>query len=254
MLSAAALIAVASRIGRRWGPAAGGLFVALPLISGPIMLTFALERGSEFARQACLGSLLAILSMAAFALSYAWSARRASWIVCSALACLVFLAGTYTLQLLPAPSLAWAFVLACVVLGVALLAMPSGRSARAPRPAPVWDIPLRMTLAAALVVALSTTSAFFGARVSGLLTPFPATSLILVSFTQHDGGAAAASQYLRGLLKGLFSFSVFMLVVGALITSWTIGATFLVATIVTLIFHAGVWRWMRMAPTVVTSP
>lgn len=245
MVAASALIGVASWIGRRWGPAAGGWFVALPLISGPVVLTFALERGPQFARQACLGSMLATISLSAFALSYAWCARRIGWLGSVLVACVLYLASTWALQLFSAPPFGSTFALACGVLAVALYAMPEGTTLVSDAPAPWWDIPLRMTMAGALVLALSSTSLVFGPRVSGLLTPFPITSSILVSFTHHNEGAAAASQFLRGLLKGLFSFAVFVLVVGLAVTSWSIATTFSVATIVTLAFHTGIWRWVQ---------
>jgi hypothetical protein len=245
MVAASALIGVASWIGKRWGPAAGGWFVALPLVSGPVVLTFALERGPQFARQACLGSMLATISLSAFALSYAWLARRAEWLASAVLACVLFLASTWALDLIHAPSLGSTFALACGVLAAALYAMPEGTTRRSSAPTAWWDIPLRMTVAALLVLALSSASSMFGPRVSGLLTPFPIISTILVSFTHNNEGAAAASQFLRGLLKGLFSFAVFVLVVGLAVTSWSIAATFAVATVVTLVFHTGVWRWVQ---------
>jgi hypothetical protein len=253
MVSASALIAVASWIGKRWGPAAGGWFVALPLISGPVVLTFALERGPQFARQACIGSILATISLSAFALSYAWCARKAGWLASAALACVLFVASTWALQRFRAPPIGWTFALACVVLAAALYAMPPGTTRRLNVSSPSWDIPLRVTMAAVLVLALSSASSIFGPRVSGLLTPFPITSTILVSFTHHNEGAAAASQFLRGLLKGLFSFAVFVLVVGVSVVSWSIAATFLVATIVTIVFHAGVWQWVQRHQQAVQS-
>jgi hypothetical protein len=244
MLAAASLIGVASWIGKRWGPGASGWFVALPLISGPVMLTFALERGPQFARQACLGAMLAIISLSVFALAYSWCARRAGWVMSATLACILFLVSTWALQLFRAPPIGWTFVLACVVLACALYAMPAGTTRRASATT-AWDLPVRMILAAALVFALSSASAYFGPRVSGLLTPFPITSTILVSFTHHNEGAAATSQFLLGLLKGLFSFAVFVLVAGVAIGSWPIAATFIAAAIVTLVFHAGVWQWVQ---------
>ena len=69
--------------------------------------------------------------------------------------------------------------------------------------------------------------------------------MILVSFTHQHDGAAAASTFLRGLLTGLFSYSVFVLVVGVAIGSWSIAPTFVVATLATLAFHAGVWHFVK---------
>jgi hypothetical protein len=245
MLVAAALIGVASWIGKRWGAGAGGWFVALPLISGPIVLTYALERGAAFAAQACLGALLATISLSAFALVYAWCARGAGWLVSCALACVAFLASTWALQHFRAPAIGWTFVIACAVISLSLALMPAGSSAVRRSRSPVWDIPLRMILAAALVWILATVSGNVGPRVSGLLTPFPITSSILVSFMHHGEGAASASRFLRGLLKGLFSFAVFVLVVGATIGSRSVAVAFGVATLVTIVFHAGVWHWVQ---------
>jgi hypothetical protein len=257
MLVAAALIGVASWIGRRWGAGAGGWFVALPLISGPIVLTYALERGPAFAAQACLGALLATISLSAFALVYAWCARATGWLASCALACGAFLASTWALQHFRALPIGWTFVIACAVISLALALMPGGSSAVRTSRSPAWDIPLRMVLATALVWILATVSVNVGPRVSGLLTPFPVTSSILVAFMHHGEGAASASRFLRGLLKGLFSFAVFVLVVGAAIGTWSVAATFGVATLVTIVFHAGVWRWVRhpvAAPSAASAP
>jgi hypothetical protein len=189
--------------------------------------------------------MLATISLSAFALSYAWCARRAGWLASALLACVLFLASTWAMQLVRVPSIGWLFALACAVLAAALYAMPAGTTRRSRAATPWWDIPLRMTMAAVLVLTLSSASSMFGARVSGLLTPFPIISTILVSFIHHNEGAAAASQFLRGLLKGLFSFAVFVLVIGLEVTTWSIAATFAVATIVTLAFHTGVWHWVQ---------
>lgn len=245
MLSAAGLIGVASWIGKRWGVGAGGWFVALPLLSGPVILTYALERGAAFASQACLGALLATISLSAFALAYAWTARRASWLPCCILACAAFLACTWALQHFHAPQIGVTYLLACAVLGLSLRMMPPASGTAAGRRSPAWDIPLHMGLAAALVWVLATLSGMVGPRVSGLITPFPIASMILVSFTHHHAGASTASTFLRGLLTGLFSYSVFVLVVGVAIGSWSIAPTFVVATVATLAFHAGVWHLVR---------
>src|SRR5260370_41370771 len=78
-LLAPVLVGLASWIGRRWGPGAGGWFTALPLTPGPVMPFDALERGRAFATEACVGVLLALTSLAAFPLVYCWTARRSSW-------------------------------------------------------------------------------------------------------------------------------------------------------------------------------
>ena len=51
------LIGSVSLAGRRWGPTVGGLLVALPLTSGPILFFLALERGAPFTVNTALGTL-----------------------------------------------------------------------------------------------------------------------------------------------------------------------------------------------------
>jgi hypothetical protein len=248
-----ALIGLASWVSRRWGAAAGGWCAALPLTSGPVVLILAMERGPVFAEQASLGALMALVSLAAFALVYSWSASGARWSGTrearglpwgwsSVAGCVAFLACTVALRTVSL-SLPWAFVIACLVLFGALRAMPAHATRGAVAPVRWWDIPLRMALAAILVAALTRAAGAFGARMSGLLTPFPIGGTILAGFTHAFEGAAAASQLLRGLVAGLFSFAVFFLVTGLAITRWDTATTFASATLVTLTFHAAAWRW-----------
>jgi hypothetical protein len=242
VLVAPALIGLASWLGRRSGPEVGGWFAALPLTSGPVVLILALDRGPTFAAQACHGTLLALVSLAAFALVYGWSARAVHWSWSSVIACMAFVACTLALRPVAVP-LAWAFVLACVALVAASRLMPANALPRRRTPAPKWDIPLRMVLAAVLVGAITGAANTLGPHLSGLLTPFPVAATILAAATHHFEGSAAAGRLLHGLLVGLFSFAVFFLVVGAVVVSWGITVAFAAATVGALAFHAALWRW-----------
>src|SRR6478672_5281841 len=53
---APALVVGSSLAGRRWGPEASGLLVALPLVAGPILLIVDLDHGAHFASRAAAGS------------------------------------------------------------------------------------------------------------------------------------------------------------------------------------------------------
>src|SRR5262245_36867174 len=106
LVLAPALIGMASWIARRWGPACGGWFVALPLTSGPALLILSLEQGPRFTAQAGVGAMLAVIALAAFALAYGWSARRSGWGASSLAGCLAYLAAASVLQLVSLP-LTW---------------------------------------------------------------------------------------------------------------------------------------------------
>src|SRR5262245_53262548 len=101
------LIGSVSLAGRRWGPTVGGLLVALPLTSGPILFFLALERGTTFTTHAALGTLEGLISNAVFALVFAWLVMARPWWVALALALGAFLACTWALQFatLPLPLL-----------------------------------------------------------------------------------------------------------------------------------------------------
>jgi hypothetical protein len=242
---APALIGLATWVGRRWGPAAGGWFAALPLTSGPVVLVLALERGPRFARDASVGVLLALLSLASFALAYSWSSQRSRWPLSSVMGCTAYLTCTWLLQdIVLSPS--WAFLLACAALVTAIYAIPTSVEARQLSSVPLWwDIPFRMALAAILVVGLTLVARALGPHLSGLLTPFPIAATILAACAQYFEGPAAARQLLRGLLIGLFSFAVFFLVLSLLITRGEIGSAFITACAAALGFHAGAWRHLR---------
>lgn len=243
ILLAPALIGVASWIARRWGPNVGGWFVALPLTSGPTLLLLALERGPVFARGACIGALLAIISLSAFALAYSWSAQRLGWTWSSIVGCVAYLACSAILSRLFA-SLTCAFLGVSAILGGAIHLIRASPYASRRRSAAAWDIPVRMVLAAAMVWGLTSIAARVGPMVSGLLTPFPIVTTILAAFTHRLDGGHAASQLLRSLLIGLFAFAAFLLVVGTTIEHWTVGAAFAAATVATLGVHALVWYWI----------
>jgi hypothetical protein len=240
ILVAPALIGVASWIARRWGPSAGGWFVALPLTSGPVIFLLAIDHGPTFARGACIGAMLAVVSLSIFAVAYAFASRSLNWVWSSAIACGAYLFATWLFSFVSV-SLFAALVIACAALAICVQLTPASAADAALLATPAWDIPVRMALAALLVWGLTSLADTFGARVSGLLTPFPIATTILAAFTHRFHGGAAAARFLRSLLIGLYSFASFLLVVGAMIERWSIIDTFAVATLATLAAHAVVW-------------
>ena len=64
------LLGLVSLAGRRWGPAVSGWIIGLPLTSGPVSLFLAIDHGTAFASRAAEGSLLGLISLAAFCLTY----------------------------------------------------------------------------------------------------------------------------------------------------------------------------------------
>lgn len=209
LLLAPAFVVAATLVARRHGPRLGGVFGGQPVIGGPILLVLAIVHGRAFAADAAAASLLGFVSLAAYVTTYGQLARRVSWQVALPAATAAFLACTAILTLAH-PSRLTALVVALLALGAAFAVLPRplagvglGRSPGA------WDLPVRAACAAAVVVALTAAAGGLGAHLSGLLTPYPILTSVLVSFTHAQAGAEAALTLLRGLLVGFGAFAVF---------------------------------------------
>jgi hypothetical protein len=222
------LIGTASLAGRRWGPAVSGWLVGLPFTSGPVAFFVAIGHGTGFAAAVAIGTLIGTASQAVYCLAYAWLAGY-GWPLAMACGCVVFAVATIVLQQVSL-SLALVFVGIVAILVITIRLMPQGGDApgEAPPP-PRWDIPARMVVATVFVLALTGAASTLGARLTGLLAPFPLYATVLTVFAHHLQGTEAARAVLRGLLLGLFAFATFFLLLAALLQPAGIAAAFLVA-------------------------
>ncbi|WP_370965786.1 hypothetical protein [Amycolatopsis sp. cg9] len=102
------LVVGSSLAGRRWGPGLTGLLVAMPVVAGPILLITYVDHGAAFAARAASASLLGLVSLAAFAVVFAWVARGRGWLGTVFVGWLVCLVLDLALSFAPVP--AWAAV------------------------------------------------------------------------------------------------------------------------------------------------
>lgn len=148
-LTIAPLLVVASSLaGRRWGAQLSGLLVALPIVAGPILLITDLSHGDRFAARAASAALLGLVALVAFAIGFAWAARRSVWLgalLLGWLACVAVgaLGGTVVADVLTTPALR--FVAATGAFLLALHLLPTWPATGVPAPArpPSWDLPAR---------------------------------------------------------------------------------------------------------------
>lgn len=227
------LIAGATLAGRRWGPRISGWLIGFPLTSAPVSFILALQYGSDFAARAAIGNLAGLASIVAFALTYNYVSKQRGWLMSAALAALAFIASTFifnafTLTLIPA------FAIVVASIGLFLKIVPhqdiSANTALAPR----WDIPARMIIATVFVLSLTAAASVLGPQLSGLITPFPIFGTVLSVFAHQHQGAAAAMQLLRGMGLSLFGVAGFFLVVGGLLPTLGIAATYTLAVLINL--------------------
>ena len=237
------LIATASLAGRRWGHAISGWLVGIPFTSGPITLFLFLDQGPSFAAHAALGSLIGVLATAAFAVEFSAIAKRTGRIVPSFVAGLVAFAliGAAAQDLAIAPIPLYAICAVVLVIAIRLVPEPG---VTASVPLPRWDLPARMVLATALVLAITGGANAIGPRLSGLLATIPLYASILAGFGFQLVGPAAAIRVWRGLLFGLFGFGAFYLVLAASLESLGL-ASFVIALAAAVVMQALTLRLLQ---------
>lgn len=238
------LIGSVTLAGRRWGAAVSGFLIGLPLTSGPISFILACEYGLEFASRSAVGNLAGQISNCLFCLTYITVARSTSWPLSSCAAIGTFFASTFILnrftwQLWPA-------------LGILLLVifLAARLVKRHPAPeqglvAPKWDLPGRILTATALVILLTTIADTLGPQLSGLISPFPAFSVIFAAFTHAQQGAKSASNLLRGVIVGSGGYAAFFVTVGAVLPVLGIAPTYLLATLAAIAVGGITYRITR---------
>jgi hypothetical protein len=221
LLLAPTLVGAAFLVSRRFGPRAGGLAAALPIVAGPALLVFALEHGPAFTAAAARSTLLGLAPLTAFCVVDAALARALGGRLRRRLAaplCLVtgwaaFLGAAALLRPVSPPG--WAAPLAGVAALLGGLALvPDVPSDGEPplRHHPALELALRMLAAAALVTGLTALAGRLGPTWSGLLTPFPVASSVVVLGTHLADGPAHLAPTLRGFLLGLHGFVAFLTV------------------------------------------
>jgi hypothetical protein len=220
LLLAPALVGAAFLAGRRWGPRAGGLAAALPIVAGPALLFYALEQGDAFAATAARSTLVGLVPLTVFCLVHASLARAAIGLprrvaapLCLASGWAAFLACVALLRPLRLPG--WACTAAgaaALLAGLLLLPEVPGDGRPPLRHHPAIELALRMLAAAAMVTALTGLAGRLGPGWSGLLTPFPVASSVVVIGTHLADGPGALPDTLRGFLLGLHGFVAFLTV------------------------------------------
>lgn len=233
---APALVAVTTLAARRWGALAGGVVGGFPAVVGPILMAIDAEHGDFFAARAAGGALAGLLSLTAFVLAYAWAARRVSWPAALLSSWILYALATLALDgAVLRAELALPLVLASFAVGYAL--MPPVRSGGPPRPAPRWDLTLRVCATAAFVVALTAAAGALGPRLSGLLAAFPVLASVLAVFIHAQDGAHAVADFLRGMLRGLAGFAAFCFTVAIALAGTGPLLAFGLGTVVALVVN-----------------
>ncbi len=221
-------------------------------MAGPILLVFALSHGRAFAAEAAAGTLLGIVSLLAFILVYSHLAGRASWALSLVLGWGAFFAMTGALSAVTVgPDVALGVVLGGIALTLLVLPKAQAQGERLSTASlPAWDLPLRGLSALALVLALTALAGQLGAKLSGLLAPFPVIASVLAVFTHAQHGEEDLLRIMRGFVIGLVAYSLFCFALAVSLESLSIAESFLLATSCALMTQAVALTvtWRRREP------
>src|SRR5579875_1301080 len=111
-----------SLAGRRWGASISGLLAGLPLTSAPISIFLVLEQGPLFAEKAAQGTLLGVVSLVSYCLTYSWLSLRLTMPWCVVFSLLASLITTFLLSFVSPPFVvSFVLVLALLLLTLGLL-------------------------------------------------------------------------------------------------------------------------------------
>jgi uncharacterized membrane protein (GlpM family) len=113
---------------------------------------------------------------------------------------------------------------------------------------PSWDLPARMILATSILLLITTGANTLGSKWSGLLSPFPIFTFVMVTFSHRQGGPTAARRLIQGVSLGLFSYVAFFLVIRLLVERSNLWAVYTLATLVALLVNGtflGIQLWRK---------
>jgi hypothetical protein len=239
------LVAGATLASRRWGPHVGGLVSVFPAVVGPVLFITASERGAASAAQAANGTLLGLVALSGFVLTYAWVAPRAGWILSVLVAwAIAGLLAVLLGRLAAGEGFPAGLVAAAAALLAARRAMPrSGLEPPFPLAGAGSNLPLRMLATALLVVLLSTAAVLGGPLLGGLLAGLPVLASVLAISTHRREGAESVIALLRGMLAGMAGFVGFCTVVAWLIVPIGVAAAFTAAMAVAVGLQLLVLAW-----------
>lgn len=231
-----ALIGLITLAGRRWGQGFAGWLGSFPIVAGPVLFILALENGNIFGAGAARAALAGVAPSMVFYVVYTQLARHARWpyvVLASLLAWLM----TAAVLLTAALPLGIAILVTAAALYAAPRLMPavSAESSVAPHP---LELPARMATGAVVTLFSSELGRLGGPSLSGYAALFPSIGLVVAAFNHAQSSAAAATLFLRGMTRGMWSVAAFCLALSFALEEFRLAVAFVLAMTVALITHA----------------
>ena len=241
-----ALIGAITLASRRWGPAVAGWLAGFPVITGPILLFVAMEQGPEFASATAAGALTGGVAWLSFAIGYAWTATRMSWLpsLCIGLSAYLLVGIALVHFAAPVPSIV---VMVVVTILLAPLVFPRLTQPVGPATSSSIELWARMIAGGVLTVSVTRLSPVLGPEFSGLFAVFPVMGIVLAAFSHRASGGAFTIRLLRSMVYGFYSVTAFCLTIALALHAMGIATGFVVALSCSLAVQMCVLWFLRRA-------
>jgi len=194
----------------RYSARLGGLFLGLPLTTGPFLLIIGLQEGLSFAKTAAHGVLVGQLSLIIFCFVYALAAKSSNWKKSIFFATIAVWLSGYIFNLINFSNLEVTVAL-FFVWTISLGLFPKFEKPTEKVVAPKWELPVRLITAVALIMLLTATANILGSRVSGALSTYPAIITVLGAFSHRRNGPKYLIATLHALIQALPITSLIMI-------------------------------------------
>jgi hypothetical protein len=223
------VVAFVTLVSRKWGNNIGGILASLPFVAGAILLFIALEQGVVFAAATVPGIMVGILGWIVFCVVYIVVGQRFNVLFSTLLGFVACICWSLIIQnAIPLLSLPVWFCLTLIALYLGLkyfpqVTVPEQKEYRKLN----FEIPLRMLVITIFVVVITYFANVLGTTWSGILTPFPIITSVLVVFTHYTQGIAQVRKVFIGLFTGMFGYTLFLYLQAYLLLSTSIFNAFL---------------------------
>lgn len=203
------VILAVSLVARRVGPRRGGRLMGLPLTTSPFLVLVCAQYGADAATRAATGTLSGQLTVACFCMAYASLATAGC---CRALLLSTGLAATCGM-VATAVGVPWLVAASAFTVVLAVRLANDEKAEPAPsRAERRWELPLRMGISGATVVAAMLVGQAFGAYVAGVVSSLPILLAVLLPSLHHASGADAAAELARGAMSSVAATTAFLFV------------------------------------------
>jgi hypothetical protein len=223
---------------RRLGPAVAGLVIGLPLTSLPLLWLVALQRGGAFTGTMTSAILIGSISEGFVLWAYAKMTTRCTPMVALLGALGVFAVSVTTIGMFHFSALI-AGLLTAAGFALALRWWPESSTdvvAQNVRS----RLLLRVIAATVFTIVIVTMAGKFGALLSGLVDALPMTTLLMAFMTHQEQGPDATSKFIRGVLRGSFSWVVSTVVLAIVLATGHVLFAFGLSLLTALLVQAAV--------------